>query len=86
MTGLSRQAFTLLHDMLFLCQQPQRTGRPQLMPSAAQLGLYLFYICTMGYKHLCLIFGNTPTTCREITNKMLSLVVRKKEEAPAGYS
>jgi hypothetical protein len=78
MTGLSRQAFSLLHEVLFLGQQPQRTGRPQLMPSTAQLGLFLFYIgSTMGIKHLCLIFGITPTIFSIIINKMLL--------APAGY-
>ncbi len=78
MTGLSRQAFSLLHDLLFLGQQPQRTARPQLMPSTAQLGLFLFYIAsTMGHKYLCMLFGITPSTCSEITNKMLKLVVRK---------
>jgi len=78
MTGLSRQAFSLLHEVLFLGQQPQRTGRPQLMPSTAQLGLFLFYIgSTMGIKHLCLMFGITPTIFSIIINKMLL--------APAGY-
>jgi hypothetical protein len=72
MTGLSRQAFSLLHDLLF------SSGRPQLMPSTAQLGLFLFFIAsTMGHKHLCMIFGITPSTCSEIINKMLKLVVHK---------
>jgi hypothetical protein len=61
MTGMTRHAFTLLHDVLFFGKQPQRTGRPQLMNPTAQLGLFLFFIgSTMGYKHLCLIFGCTP--------------------------
>jgi hypothetical protein len=78
MTGLSRQAFSLLHDLLFLGQQPHRTGRPQLIPSTAQLGLFLFYIAsTMGYKHLSMLFGINPSTCSEIINKLLKLVVRK---------
>ena len=80
MTGLSRQAFSLLHDVLFLGQQPQRAGRgrPQLMHSTAQLGLFLFYIgSTMGMKHLCMIFGITPSTCSEIINKLLTKVVHK---------
>jgi hypothetical protein len=37
MSGVSRQAFTLLHDVLFLGEQPQRTGQPLLMQSTAQL-------------------------------------------------
>jgi len=79
-TGLSRQRFYFLHDLLFLGHQPQRSGwgRPQLMHSSAQLGLFLFNIgSTMRIKHLCLIFGITPSTCSEILNKMLVLVVHK---------
>ena len=85
MTGLTRHAFSLLHDVLFVGQQPQRRGRgrPQLMESTAQLGLFLFYVgSTMGMKHLCMIFGITPSTCSEIINKMLPLVVCKLKRHP----
>ena len=83
MTGLSREAFTLLHDVLFANEQPQRLGRPQMMTSTAQLGLYLFFIgSTMGIKHLCLIFGITPTVCSKVINKMLKLVVQKLRRHP----
>jgi hypothetical protein len=78
MIGLSREAFTLLHDVLFSGQQPQRAGRPQLMPFTAQLGLYIG--STIRIKHLCIIFGIISSTCSEIINKILSLVVH--EEAP----
>jgi hypothetical protein len=38
----------------------------------------------MGYKHLCLIFGCTPTVCSRVLNKMLKLVVKKlKRHQPA---
>jgi len=83
MTGLTRHAISLLHDVLFVGQQPQRTGRPRLMESTAQLGLFLFYLgSTMGMKHLCMIFGITPSTCSEVINKMLPLVVRKLKRHP----
>ena len=69
MTGMSRQAFSLLHDILFLGEQSQRTGRPPLMQSTGQLGLFLFFIgSTMGYKHLCMLFGITPSVCSRIIN------------------
>ena len=83
MTGMTRNAFTILHDVLFFGEQPQRTGRPQLMNPTAQLGLFLFFIgSTMGYKHLCLIFGCTPTVCSRVINKMLKLVVKKLKRHP----
>jgi hypothetical protein len=83
MTGMSRQAFTLHHDALIFNEQPQRTGRPQLMHPTAQLCLFLFFIgSTMGYQHLCLIFGITPTVCSRVINQMLMLVVRKLKIHP----
>ncbi len=83
LTGLSRLAFNQLFDMLFLDEQMQRTGRPQLMHPPVQLGLSLFYIgSTMGNKHLCLIFRITPSICSEILNKMLLLVVCNLKQHP----
>jgi hypothetical protein len=69
MTGMSRQAFPLLHDILFLGEQSQRTGRPPLMQLTGQLGLFLFFIgSTMGYKHLHMLLGITPSVCSRIIN------------------
>ena len=83
MTGMTRNAFTILHDVLFFGEQHQRTGRPQLMNPTAQLGLFLFFIgSTMGYKHLCLIFGCTPTVCSRVINKILKLDVKKLKRHP----
>jgi hypothetical protein len=77
-TRLSCLAFNQLFDVLFLDEQMQRAGTPQLMHPPAQLGLYLLFIgSTMGNKHLCLIFGITPAVCSRVINKMLLLVVRK---------
>jgi hypothetical protein len=66
MTGLTRRAFTVLLNMLFVDNNQQhivrKRGRPDLLDSIAQLGLYLFFITsTMGIKHLCMIFGVVPT-------------------------
>jgi hypothetical protein len=66
MTGMSRQAFLQLFDVLFIDshQQCYRGGRPPVMDSFAQLGLYLFLVgSTMGIKNLCLIIGVTPSYC-----------------------
>jgi hypothetical protein len=69
--------------VLFLGQQPQETGSSQLMDKPAQLGLFLFFIgSTMGYKHLCLIFGCTPTVCSRVITSMLKLVVKKLKRHP----
>jgi hypothetical protein len=83
MTGMTRHAFTLLQDVLFFGQQPQRIGRPKLMNPTAQLGLFLFFTgSTMGYKHLCLFFGCTPAVCIRVLNKMLKLVAKKLKRHP----
>jgi hypothetical protein len=83
MTGMTRHAFQLLHDVLFLGQQPQETRRPQLIDKPAQLGLFLFFIgSTMGYKHLCMIFGCTPTVCSRVIISMLKLAVKKLKRHP----
>jgi len=36
----------------------------------------------MSYKHLCMLFGITPSVCSRIINKMLSKVVRKLQNHP----
>ena len=60
MTGLTREAFDMLHDILKPPGHPslpKRKGRKWSMTSESQLGLFLFYICsTMNYKYLCLLF------------------------------
>jgi hypothetical protein len=85
MTGMSRPAFLQLFDALFMDghQQHYRGGQPPLMDPIAQLGLYLFFVgSTMGIKHLCLIFGITPSVCRHTITAMLSLVVQKLKIHP----
>ena len=81
MTGLTRAAFIELHDIL---KPPgyhyltRKTGRKWSLPSDAQLGLLLFYMCsTMNYKHLCLIFGITPSVCSQILTNTIKPAVRR---------
>jgi hypothetical protein len=72
MTGLTRSAFCTLNAAIFddNIQWPfVRRGRPKLLNSAAQLGLYLFFIgLTMGIKHLCMIFGVVSSVCSFVIN------------------
>jgi len=55
----------------------RRHGRPCTMGPDGYLGLLLFYLgSTMNYKHLCLIFGLTPSVCSRAINWMLQRTVR----------
>jgi hypothetical protein len=55
----------------------------RLIDPTAQIGLYFFFIgSTMGIKHLCLIFGGTPSVCSQTISTMLSLVVQKLRRHP----
>jgi hypothetical protein len=78
MTGLTREAFGMLHDILKPPGHPdlpKRPGRKWSLSSEGQLGLFLFYIgSTMNYKFLCVIFGITPNPCSRMLRNMLKLV------------
>ena len=80
MTGLTREAFVMLHDILMPPGHPslpRRRGRKWSLTSEGQLGLLLFYISsTMNYKYLCLIFGITLNACSHMLRNMLKLTVR----------
>ena len=82
LTGLNRDAFYLLLDIVIprnhcLRRRRRRRGRRWSLSAEGQLGLLLFYVgSTMPYKHLCLLFGITPSACSRIVNKMLNRVVR----------
>ncbi len=53
------------------------------MGADGYLGLFLFYLgSTMQYKHLCLIFGLTPTVCGKAINWMLRRSVRLLADHP----
>ncbi len=60
MTGLTREAFDMLHDILKPPGHPslpKLKGRKWSLTSEGHLRLFLFYICsTMNYKYLCLLF------------------------------
>lgn len=84
MTGMSKNGFLYLEDVLFgnshRWMMRRRRGRPFGLDEKGLLGLYLFYIGSkMQSKHLCMIFGVTPSACSRIVNMMIKLVVRKLE-------
>ena len=80
MTGLTREAFNMLHDILKLPGHPSLPTRRACkwsLSSKGQLGLFLFYISsTMNYKYLCLIFGVTLNACSCMLRDMLKLAVQ----------
>jgi hypothetical protein len=86
MTGLTQEAFNILLDII---KPPghhalrKAKGRKWSLPPDAQLGLLLFYVgSTMSVKHLCLLFGITPSVCSRILSNMLKLVVRTLRHHP----
>jgi hypothetical protein len=85
LTGMTRLAFSNLEEILFSREDYWlRRGRPTLLDSSGQLGLLLFYLnFTMRLKHLCLIFGVTPSVAAEVINKMLRRLCRRLLHHPA---
>ena len=81
MTGLTREALVLLIQVLFPDRDmvPKCRGRPSsLSYEEGQLGLLLFYLgSTMNAKHLCLLFGITPSVFSWILISITELVVVK---------
>jgi hypothetical protein len=58
--------------------------RPCLLGPDGYLGLVLFYLgSTMSDKHLCLIFGTTPSVCSRAVNWMLRKIVHKLRDHPS---
>jgi hypothetical protein len=86
MTGLNRHAFKCLLWYLFDDDEilsRRRRGRPCSLGADGYLGLLLFYLgSTMQYKHLCLIFGLTPTVCGKGINWILRRSVRLLADHP----
>ncbi len=86
MTGLNRHAFRCL--LWYLIDDDEivthcRRGRPRLLSADGYLCLLLFYLgSTMHYKHLCLIFGLTPTVYGKAINWMLQRTVRLLTDYP----
>ncbi len=77
---MNRRAFIQLLDYVFDLEEithPRVRGHPRLLSPEGYLGLLLFYLgSTMTCKHLCLIFGITPTVCSRSVNWMMKTVVR----------
>jgi hypothetical protein len=86
MTSLNRHAFKCLLQYLFDDDEivsHRRRGRPRSLGADGYLGLLLFYLgSTMQYKHMCLIFGLTPTVCGIAINWMLRRTVRLLADHP----
>ena len=86
MTGLSRNAFAILLDYLFDPDdiiRHRHCGRPRSLYPDGYLGLFLFYLgSSMNYKHLCIIFGITPSVCSRAINWMLKKTVRALRAHP----
>ena len=78
MTGFSRPAFNELRSVLILDEENiRRPGRPQLLDTTGQLGLYLFYVGSqMKSKQLCLLFGVVPSAANLVILRMISLICR----------
>jgi hypothetical protein len=74
MTGLTRGAFVSLLDYLFDLEEIPyccRHGRPLSLSPNGYLGLLLFYLGSkMQYRHMCIIFGVTPSVCARAINMM----------------
>ena len=87
MTGLTQEAFNMLHDIVKPPDHPsfsRRKGRKWSLSSEGQLGLLSFYICSMmNHEYLCLIFGVTPNACSHILRNMLKHVVWSLSFHPA---
>ena len=86
MTGLTQPTFAMLLDYLFDLEDivhRRRHGCPRLLGPEGCLGLLLFYLgSTMNYKHLCMLFGVTPSVCSRVINMMLKKVVRGLRSHP----
>ncbi len=79
MTGLTHEAFWALLEYVFDLEEfsQRHHGRPRSMGPDGFLVLLLFYLgSTMNYKHLCLLFGLTPSVCSRVINWMLRRTVR----------
>ncbi len=88
LTRVSRRAFYMLLDIVIppshrLRRCRRRKGRQWSLSAEGQLGLLLFYFgSTMPYKHLCLLFGITPSACSRMLNKMIDRVVHRLRNHP----
>ena len=83
--GVNRRTFDKLFRILnfFKPTDKQRTGRPQLLTFRDKIGLFFFYIgSTMKYKHLCCLFGITPSCCSRYLHEISSLMIKALKNHP----
>ncbi len=85
-TGLTCEAFWALLDYIFDVEDivlHRRRRRPCSMGPDGYLGLLLFYLgSTMNNKHLCFIFGLTPSVCSRAVDWMLRKTVKLLNNNP----
>lgn len=84
LTGFTRRAFYSLVEVLFpeVEEEPvgEKRGRPPSLDKYGQTGLVLFYLGPkMQVKHLCSLFGITPSCCSRFVDEMLETVVHHQE-------
>jgi len=80
MTGFNRNTFSRLRSVIFGDPEPverRKRGRPPLLDESDQLGLILLFYrnSTLRVKHLCLLFGVTPSVVRRCICEMMHLIV-----------
>ena len=78
LSGMTKYAFYKLEGILFSNLDYRKRGRPPILDSFGQLGLYLFFVgSTMSTKFICLIFGIIPSSANSIIDKMRKLICEK---------
>jgi hypothetical protein len=82
MTRLNQEAFRFLIQYLFNLEDiahHRHQRRPCMLCPDGYLGLLLFYLgSTMNAKHLCLIFGITPSVCSQMIQLMVLTFLKCK--------
>jgi hypothetical protein len=83
--GMMRTTFQWLHSICFGQVNQHAVGRSRLLSTEGSLGLILIFLQSrMQFKHICLIFGITPSTCSrylDVTLQHLLSAMRRHPEA-----
>jgi hypothetical protein len=78
LTGFDFTSFHELHAILFEGIPNKKLGRKAKLDTRGKLGLLLLFLnATIGVKHLCLIFGITPSCVSRTLHFMIDLVISK---------
>ena len=78
LSGKTKCAFYKLEGIVFPVLDYRKRGRPPILDSFGQLGLYLFFVgSTVSTKFICLIFGVIPSSANSIIDKMRKMVCGK---------